>query len=229
MALLVGAKITFEVPITKVSQAGPVRSNCLVEHGLHSPGEQGDLGAIERASRAIRPQRATKADLVRVDAADARDDPLVGQQSLERSTSSLEPGDEVARWKPFEEWVTPEVTQFTGYTAPVDVARHEPLPKGSRIDETQLCAVVERHQDMGVLGQLRALGTAGDVEQLAAHSQVNDQHSAVVQTQEQELAYATGGLKPPAGQTTLQFRGRLASHRAMPAHFDLADPAPDNG
>jgi hypothetical protein len=82
---------------------------------------------------------------------------------------------------------------------------------------------------MGVLGQLRALGTAGDVEQLAAHSQVNDQHSAVVQTQEQELAYATGGLKPPAGQTTLQFRGRLASHRAMPAHFDLADPAPDNG
>ncbi len=79
----------------------------------------------------------------------------------------------MGRGKALQERVAPEVGELDRLAPAVEFVGDEPLPEGPRVDEAKLGPVVENDQDVGVIGQWRALLTA-EVEQLAGHAQVDD-------------------------------------------------------
>ena len=114
------------------------------------------------------------------------------------------------------------------YAPAVDLVGDEPLPEGPRIDKAQFCPVIEAHDHLGVESHRRALRTA-QVEQLPCHAEVDDQHRAVVERQDEELAAPAGLDEHAAVQARNELGGRLAPHGPAPEHLHLADPPADDG
>ena len=81
---------------------------------------------------------------------------------------------------------------------------------------------------MGVRGERGTL-RAAEVQELASHAQVDDQHGIVVERQQQELAATTRRGELATHEAARQLGGGLAPHRPAPEYLDIDDATPDEG
>src|SRR5579875_958295 len=235
MAGLVAAELSHEVAVAGVPQRGAAHLDGPAQYPAGGACESGDLCARQALAGPAREHAGGVADLVCVEAADAGDHRLVGEGSLERRPSACQALGEARGAEPVAERVGSEPVELGRQAVAADLAGHEPLPEGPRIDKAQLAPVVEPDHDVGV-GLEGEPGGLGYVEQLAAHPQVDDHHLAVVEDEGEVLTPPVRPDEAPAGHPEPELGSGLSADRPAagdrealdsPARQHGLEPAPD--
>src|SRR3954454_10686536 len=159
-------------------------------------------------------------DLVGVDVADAGDELLVHQGSLQLHVALSHQLAEVVPAHGALEWIEAEMGQLVDLGLDAVELRDEHLAERARIDEPQLAALGEGDDDVGVLGH-RLLGARGP-PQLARPPEGDPQHLAAVELHEQVLAPSLDAHELLADQ-------RLGELLALPVTTDRAHPGDVDG
>src|SRR6478609_9588325 len=186
VVLLVPALLAEQVHVLLVGERRPAVLDAVLEHLDHGAVQAPHLLGAQLVAHAVVAQPGVMEDLVGVDVADAGDELLVHEPGLQLHVAL---GHQLAEVVPAHgalERVEAEMSQLVDLVLDAVELGDEHLAERARVDEPQLPALGEGDDHVGVLGQ-RLLG-AGGPPQLARHPEVDHQHLAAVELDEQVLA-----------------------------------------